>query len=221
MTKTAPLRTRVKICGITRAADAEAAVAAGADAIGLVFYEQSPRHVTIEAAAGIAGRVAPFVSCVGLFVDADPDYIRQALDQVALDALQFHGQESGPSCSLYGKPYIKAVRMSETVDLAAEVRAHPGAKALLLDTWVKGAPGGTGRCFDWGRVPEQRAKPLILAGGLRPSNVRQAIARTRPYAVDVSGGVEAAPGQKDPDKMINFIREAMYGESTKQCGNPD
>lgn len=220
MTKTAPIRTRVKICGITSAADAEAAAAAGADAIGLVFYEHSPRFVAIDTAAEIAGRVAPFVSCVGLFVDAGQDYIRHVLDRVALDTLQFHGQESGQSCSLYGKPYIKAVRMSETVDLAAAARACPGARALLLDSYVEGAPGGTGRCFDWDRIPRKRAKPVILAGGLNPSNVRQAIAQTRPYAVDVSGGVESAPGQKDPNKMINFIREAMYGKPAEQCGNP-
>ena len=215
-----PARTRVKICGITSPADAEAAVAAGADAIGLVFYPPSPCRVDINTAAEIAGRVAPFVSCVGVFVDAGQDHIRRVLDRVALDTLQFHGQESEQSCSLYDKPYIKAVRMSETVDLSDEARACPGAGALLLDTYVKGNPGGTGRCFDWGRIPAQRAKRIILAGGLNVSNVRQAVARVRPYAVDVSGGVESRPGKKDPDKMINFIREAVYGEATEQCGNP-
>lgn len=202
-------RTRVKICGITNVEDAQACVVAGADAIGFVFYENSPRCVSIEQAREIANRVAPFINCVGLFVDAEQHYIHSVLKRVAIDTIQFHGREPEQSCTLYGKPYIKAVRMEESTDPVQQQQEYSAAQALLLDTFVSGVPGGTGTGFDWDRIPADLNKPVILAGGLNEKNVRAAITRVRPYAVDVSGGVEIKPGKKDPDKIKNFIREAM------------
>ena len=202
-------RTRVKICGITNPEDAKCAISAGADAIGLVFYPQSPRYVSIAQASEIVKTVAPFINCVGLFVDAREAFVREVLDQVAIDTLQFHGQESEQACALYNKPYIKAVRMEEDVDLNKVTQDYSTAKALLLDTYVKDVPGGTGRVFEWNRIPNDLDKLVILAGGLDTSNVKDAITQVRPYAVDVSGGVESERGKKDADKIINFIKETM------------
>ncbi len=203
---------RVKICGITRPADAAAAARAGADAVGLVFYGPSPRAVGIEAAQAIVAALPPFVTRVGLFVDAAPDEIERVLANVALDVLQFHGRETPEDCGRYGRPYLKAIAMSEGVDArAAEVR-YAAAQGLLVDTYQKGCPGGTGRVFDWDLVPRGLVKPVILAGGLSPENVAEAVARVRPYAVDVSGGVESAPGIKDERRMREFCRRAR-GES--------
>ncbi len=204
--------TRVKICGITSPADAQAAAAAGADAIGLVFYAPSPRAVDIDTARAIVAALPPFVTRVGLFVDAAPEEIERVLLNVALDVLQFHGRETPEDCGRYGRPYLKAIAMGEGVDLhAAEVR-YAAAQGLLVDTYQKGRPGGTGRVFDWGLVPTGLAKPIILAGGLTPENVGEAIARVGPYAVDVSGGVESAPGIKDERRLRAFCRRAR-GES--------
>ncbi|MCG8379974.1 MAG: phosphoribosylanthranilate isomerase [Proteobacteria bacterium] len=200
-------RTRVKICGITSLEDAMVAVEAGADAIGLVFYEKSPRYVAIDTASRIVNSVPPFINCTGLFVDADKNYIREILKQVSIDTLQFHGQEMEHACTLYGKPYIKAIRMSNDVDLVSEIKTYASARALLLDTFVKDTPGGTGISFDWDKIPKDLTKPIILAGGLDINNVKQAITKVKPYAVDVSGGVETEKGKKDPNKIINFIRE--------------
>lgn len=202
-------RTRVKICGITNLEDAKMAVSAGADAIGLVFYKNSPRFVSINVASQITRNLPPFINCVGLFVDADESYIRQVLEQVEIDTLQFHGQESEQACALYQRPYIKAVRMQKTINLMEEVNKYPSARALLLDTYVDGTPGGTGETFDWGIIPEELLKPLILAGGLDASNVKKAISEVRPYAVDVSGGVEKEKGIKDANKIKKFISETM------------
>ena len=203
--------TRIKICGITNVSDAVLAANAGADAIGLVFYPDSPRYVNIEKAKEIVNLLPPFTNCVGLFVDADEKTIRDVLQQVAIDTLQFHGHEPEQACALYGKPYIKAIRMREDVDLEEEAVKYSSAKALLLDTYVKDTPGGTGLSFDWDKIPSQdkRTKPIILAGGLDADNVKHAIHQVKPYAVDVSGGVEAEKGKKDPEKIINFIREAL------------
>jgi phosphoribosylanthranilate isomerase len=202
-------RTRVKICGITNPEDAKVAIEAGADAIGLVFYESSPRYVTISAATEIINNLSPFINCVGLFVDADENYVREVLNQVAIDTLQFHGQEPEQACALYDRPYIKAVRMSEDLNLSEQIKKYSSASALLLDTYVKGVPGGTGISFDWSIIPKDLTKPIILAGGLDESNVKKAISQVHPYAVDVSGGVESKKGIKDSDKIKNFIREAM------------
>jgi len=203
-------RTRVKICGITNLEDAAIAIEAGADAIGLVFYQNSPRYVTIAAATQIVNNVSPFINCVGLFVDADEGYVREILNQVAIDTLQFHGQETEQACALYNRPYIKAVRMTENINLSEQSEKYVSARALLLDTYVKGVPGGTGISFDWGMIPKGLSKPVILAGGLDENNVKHAISQVHPYAVDVSGGVECTRGIKDPDKIKKFISEAMY-----------
>lgn len=206
-------RIRVKICGITRIEDALVAARLGADAIGLVFYPKSPRAVGIEAAKRIALALPPFVTAVGLFVDLDPAEIERVLQQVPLSLLQFHGEESPTQCARFGRPYIKAVRMREGVDLRQEAERYRSACGLLVDAYEPGAPGGTGKRFDWDRLPKDLQKPLILAGGLDPGNVRAAIERVRPFAVDVSSGVERAKGIKDQGKMAAFLREVSYGDS--------
>lgn len=200
-------RTRVKICGITRPGDGVCAAMAGADAVGLVFYPPSPRALSLDTAQAIAASLPPFVSRVGLFVDAARDEIEAVLNRVALDMLQFHGDEDPAECESWSLPYIKAVRMSGEVDLHAEARRHPRAAALLVDAHVEGLAGGTGQTFDWDRIPGDLDKPVILAGGLTVDNVIQAITRVRPYAVDVSGGVESGRGIKSPDKVRSFINE--------------
>ncbi|TBU83352.1 phosphoribosylanthranilate isomerase [Pseudomonas daroniae] len=197
---------RCKICGITRLEDALAAVAAGADAIGLVFYERSPRAVSIEQARAIVTALPPFVTTVGLFVDMPRAEMDEVLAAVPLDLLQFHGDESAADCEAVGRPYIKALRVRAQDDVTALVDAYPGARAVLLDTFVEGVPGGTGQAFDWSLVPVQLSKPVILAGGLTPENVTAAIAQVRPYAVDVSGGVEAGKGIKDAARVKDFVR---------------
>ncbi|TWE09728.1 phosphoribosylanthranilate isomerase [Pseudomonas sp. AG1028] len=205
---------RSKICGITRLEDALAAVAAGADAIGLVFYAPSPRAVTIAQAQAIVAGLPPFVTTVGLFVDMPPREIEGVLAAVPLDLLQFHGDESPADCEALRRPYIKALRVRAGDDVAAQVDAYPGARAVLLDTFVDGVPGGTGQAFDWSLVPAQLSKPVILAGGLTPGNVAAAIAQVRPYAVDVSGGVEVSKGIKDAHKVKDFVRAVRgVGES--------
>lgn len=181
---------RVKVCGITRVEDALVASHAGVDAIGLVFYAPSPRHVSIEQARRIVAELPPFVSVVGLFVDASSEEVRAVLQQVALDVLQFHGNESAAYCRQFKRRYIKAVRMGDDVDLTAIGREHAQASALLVDAYVPGVAGGTGETFDWRRLPAERNSPLILAGGLDPDNITQAIHATAPWGVDVSGGVE-------------------------------
>lgn len=197
---------RSKICGITRIEDALAAVEAGADAIGLVFYAKSPRSVTVQQARAIISALPPFVTTVGLFVDASRCELGEILDAVPLDLLQFHGDESPAACDDYHRPYIKALRVKPGDDIAAQVALYKNASGVLLDTYVPGIPGGTGEAFDWSLVPESLSKPVILAGGLTAENVAQAIARVRPYAVDVSGGVETAKGIKDAQKIRAFMQ---------------
>ncbi len=206
-------RTRVKICGITRPSDAQEAVAAGADALGLVFYSASPRHVEIEQARAIARVVPAFVSLVGLFVDPEPDYVEAVCAQVPLDLLQFHGDETNGFCKGFGRRFMKALHMKPGLDLHDSVSAYPDACGILLDTYIAGTPGGTGETFDWRLIPSDIARPLILAGGLTPDNVAQAISLSRPYGVDVSGGVEASKGIKDGPKLQNFLREVRRGDS--------
>ena len=197
---------RSKICGITRIEDALAVVEAGADAIGLVFYGKSPRAVSVEQAAAILHALPPFVTTVGLFVDMPRDELQQLLQRLPLDLLQFHGDESPADCEGFGRPYIKALRVRPGEDVAAAMVPYTGARGILLDTFVEGMPGGTGASFDWSLVPEDAAKPIILAGGLDSDNVARAIRQVRPYAVDVSGGVEASKGIKDADKIRAFVR---------------
>jgi len=199
-------RTRVKVCGITTPEDARMAAALGVDAIGLVFHRPSPRWVGIDAARAICAALPPFVTRVGLFVDAQPAQIHAVLEAVPLDCLQFHGEESPAACAGWGRAWIKALRMRPGVDVAAEAARYHEACGLLLDTFVPGLPGGTGQTFDWGRVPQDCALPLVLAGGLTPDNVSTAIAAARPHAVDVSGGVEATQGRKDRFKLAAFMQ---------------
>lgn len=186
---------------------------AGADAIGLVFYEPSPRYVSIAQAGSIALAVGPFVTVVGLFVDATPGMVNKALAQVPLHVLQFHGDESPAYCEAFQRPYMKAIRMRPELDVEAAIASYPSASAILLDAYRPGVPGGTGESFDWQRVPQHSTKPIVLAGGLTPSNVAQAIAQTRVYGVDVSGGVEIAPGKKDANKVNDFIINASNGSN--------
>ena len=200
------MTTRIKICGITRPEDARHAAALGVDAIGLVFYAPSPRVATIAQAQAVLKALPPFVTTVGLFVDATGQEIRQVLEQVPLDLLQFHGNESASDCERFQRPYIKAIRMREGVDLVQVAQEYASAQGLLLDAYQPGVPGGTGEVFEWDRVPASLNKPVILAGGLDAANVAEAIATAKPYAVDVSGGVEAAKGIKDPAKMTAFVQ---------------
>lgn len=209
--------TRIKICGITRPEDAIQAASLGADAIGLVFYESSPRYVTVDQAQDVVAAVPPFVSVVGLFVDCERDALNRVLNQVPIDLLQFHGNESPDDCEGYNRPYIKAVRMRDGIDLEEQARDFASASGLLLDTYMPGVPGGTGEAFDWSRVADARdaglTKPVILAGGLSADNVGKAIAIARPYAVDVSGGVESKKGIKDQAKMAAFIQAVHEADS--------
>ncbi|SCY34119.1 phosphoribosylanthranilate isomerase [Pseudomonas flexibilis] len=197
---------RSKICGITRIEDALVAAEAGADAIGLVFYDKSPRAVDVRQARAILAALPPFVTSVGLFVNASRCFIGEVLDAVPLDVLQFHGDETPEQCEGHGRPWFKALRVRPGDDLHAEARRFAGARAILLDAYVPGVPGGTGERFDWSLIPADLPMPLILAGGLTPDNVTEAIASVRPYGVDVSGGVEAAKGIKDAAKVAAFIR---------------
>ncbi|MDZ7922562.1 MAG: phosphoribosylanthranilate isomerase [Marinagarivorans sp.] len=200
---------RVKICGITSVNDAQHAVAAGADALGLVFYPPSPRYVeSLELAADIARAAGPFVTVVGLFVDPAPEYLNRVLAAVPLDILQFHGNESPEFCSASGRPYLKALRMKPSVDIAALANSYTDARGILLDAYRKGVPGGTGETFDWAAIPHNINAPLVLAGGLTPSNIAKACAQVGPYGVDVSGGVEATHGIKDPALVSDFITQA-------------
>ena len=203
---------RNKICGITRVDDALTAAKAGADAIGLVFYAKSPRAVDVRQAREIVAALPPFVTTVGLFVNASRCEINEILDAVPLDMLQFHGDETPAQCEGFHRPWFKALRVGNGEDIEAQVARYANASGILLDTFVAGVPGGTGERFDWSLVPAALAKPLILAGGLTAENVQQAIAQVRPYAVDVSGGVEASKGVKDASKVMAFVgrvRSAM------------
>ena len=202
-------KTLTKICGITNIEDARVAEDAGAYAIGLVFYKISPRFISIDTAKEIVAHINQPLNSVGLFVDADRDYICSVLEQIDLDILQFHGQESEQTCAFFNKPYIKAIRVSKDTNILKEVEKYSSAKAILLDTHVEGLLGGTGKVFDWTMIPRNLSKPIILAGGLNVDNVKDAIRKIRPYAVDVSGGVESEKGKKDPKKIKDFINEAI------------
>ena len=205
------LRTRAKICGITRVEDALAAASAGADAIGLVFYAKSPRHVSIEQAEAIVASLPPFVDAVGLFVNADAAEVEAIQRRLRLDLLQFHGDESPAYCSAFSMPYIKALRVRPEVNLVQYASNFASARALLLDAYQEGVAGGTGQTFDWNLIPKNLPKPIILAGGLTPGNVKEAIRQVSPYAVDVSGGVEREKGIKDAARVAAFMRGVLQG----------
>lgn len=206
------MRTRVKICGFTRVEDAVRAALLGVDAIGLVFYPPSPRHVTVAQAIAIVKALPAFTTVVGLFVDASQAQIVETLGQVSLDCLQFHGDESPDACRLYGKPYLKAVRVQTHTDIGALAEAYHDAAGLLLDAYHPDSKGGTGLTFDWRLMPKQCALPIILAGGLLPENAKAAIQQFRPYALDVSSGVESAKGIKDNNKMAEFLQKVNEGD---------
>jgi phosphoribosylanthranilate isomerase len=211
------VRVRVKICGVTRQQDALAAVAAGADAIGLNFHPPSARFVSVERAVSIAAVVPPFVSLVGLFVDAPAAAVAATLSRVPLALLQFQGDEPSAFCATFQRPYLKAVRVRQPVDIATLRAQHPGAAGFLLDTYAPGQAGGTGHSFDWSFWPAARdSTPLVLAGGLTPANVASAIRTLRPYAVDVCSGVEERPGVKDKALIERFIEEVASADDSRQ-----
>lgn len=199
---------KIKICGITHSDDAVAAVAAGADALGFVFYPKSSRYVAPEVAREIALKLGAFTVLTGLFVNATRGEINEVLARVPLHLLQFHGDETPEFCESFHRPYMKAIRMRPDINLAEVFKNYASASAILLDAYKPGIPGGTGETFDWARVPKNPSIPVVLAGGLTSENVAQALAATDVYAVDVSGGVEAAPGRKDREKIKRFIINA-------------
>ncbi len=203
------MRTRVKICGLTRPGDARTAALLGVDAVGLVFYPPSPRHVDIAQAQAVVAALPPFVAVVGLFVDESPQRVAEVLSQVRIDLLQFHGEESPDYCQAFGRSYIKAVRMTPGTDLALVASDYRSASGLLLDADDRLAKGGTGKSFDWAMIPPLCPLPVILAGGLGPGNAGLALRQVRPFGLDVSSGVEAAKGVKDKDKMAAFLKEVQ------------
>jgi len=205
------VRTRIKICGITRVEDARAAAQAGADAIGLVFYPASPRFLRMDQARTLLDTLPPFVSAAALFVNPPAEEVRAVLQRVRPAMLQFHGEETPAFCAQFGVPYVKACRVKPGVDLLEYLRPFSGAAAWLLDSHVE-EYGGAGESFDWSLVPAERMRPLILSGGLRRENVREAIRRVRPWAVDVSSGVESAKGIKDAARIAAFITEVRNAD---------
>lgn len=206
------MATAVKICGITRVEDALVAAHAGAHAIGLIFHDRSPRIVPHDIARRVVDALPPFVTPVALFVDARPDDVKRVIAEVRPQLLQFHGDESPEFCESFDMPYIKAVKVRPGVDLLQYARDYRTAKGLLLDAFVAGSHGGTGSTFDWALIPQQFPLPLILAGGLHQDNVADAIRRVRPWAVDVSSGVEATKGIKDAARIAAFIRGARNAD---------
>ncbi|MFN2289308.1 MAG: phosphoribosylanthranilate isomerase [Chromatocurvus sp.] len=200
------LRTRIKICGLTRPRDAEAASAQGVDALGLVFYSPSPRDVSIALASEIAAAVPPFVTLVALFVNPEAPFVERVIERLPIGMLQFHGDESSGFCEQFNMPYLKALRMRPDVDPVQEAIPYRSASGLLLDTYTPGVPGGTGEVFRWGAVPSHLPRPIVLAGGLHAGNVGEAISQVRPAAVDISTGVEVAPGEKDVRMIAGFIQ---------------
>jgi len=199
--------TRIKICGMTQVQDIRFAASRGADALGLVFYKKSPRNVTLQKAMELIKGISPFVTVVGLFVNPTENEVRSVLQCVPLDVLQFHGEEPAKFCASFGRPYLKAIRVRKGVNLVQYAADYAGAQGLLLDAYVEGTHGGTGESFDWALIPHDLPLPVILSGGLHADNVAEAIMQVRPYAVDVSSGVEAAKGIKDLTRISAFINE--------------
>ncbi|NCS65712.1 MAG: phosphoribosylanthranilate isomerase [Hydrogenophilales bacterium CG03_land_8_20_14_0_80_62_28] len=206
------MRTRIKICGITRIEDGLAAAGAGADAIGLVFAESSPRRVDIDLAVRIAHTLPPFVAVVALFVNPTSAEVNEVIRHLGPDLLQFHGEETPAFCQSFGRPFLKAARVRPDLDLLQYAADFAAARGLLLDAYTPGAHGGAGRRFDWSLIPAELSLPVILAGGLAPGNVAAAVRRVRPWAVDVSSGVEVAKGVKDAAKIFAFIKEVQNAD---------
>ncbi|BBB29428.1 phosphoribosylanthranilate isomerase [Neptunomonas japonica] len=198
---------RVKICGITRAEDALTAIAAGAHSLGFVFYKPSPRYVEPSIAADIISVLPPFITTTALFVDESPDVVKEIVALTKVDLLQFHGKESPEYCVQFERPYIKALRMKPGLDLVQQASSYSSSRAVLLDAYKAGVPGGTGESFEWNRIPQSMRSSIILAGGLCAENVAQAIEQVKPFAVDVSGGVEESAGLKDANKINCFFKE--------------
>lgn len=198
-------RTRIKFCGFTRAQDAQLAVALGVDALGLVFYENSKRYITIEQAQTIVPHIPALVNSIGVFVNAEAAFVHQVLKKIKLSCLQFHGDENESYCRSFALPYIKVISMKNNIDVLAAIKQYPSASAIILDTYHGQQIGGSGNSFDWQLIPDNLPKPLILAGGLTVANVAEAITTMQPYGLDLSSGIESAPGIKDPQKMQQFI----------------
>jgi phosphoribosylanthranilate isomerase len=208
------MRTRIKICGLTRPEDVTAAVNAGADAIGFVFYEPSPRNVSIEVAVELLRSVPPFVVATGLFVNPDREYVEAVLSKVPLDLLQFHGDETPEFCESFSARWIKAIRVRAQGDIEQAFQDYFRASGLLVDAWVADKFGGTGQSFNWDLIPAVRPLPLILAGGLASNTVADAVEQVRPWGVDVSGGVESSKGIKNAAKMTDFTSEVHRVDET-------
>lgn len=198
------MKTRIKICGLTREEDVDAAVAAGADALGFVFYPPSPRYIAPQRAAELARRIPPFVDVVGLFVNEAPEFVRAACEALPINVLQFHGDEDAAYCSQFARPYLRAARVRPGLDLVEFASSFPDARGVLLDAFVEGYGGG-GHVFDWTLIPSNLPSYLVLSGGLTADNIGDAIRRVRPVAVDVSSGVEAGKGIKDHSKIAAFV----------------
>lgn len=205
--------TRIKCCGMTRVEDALLAARLGADAIGLVFSARSRRRVTIAQAQAIARALPPFVTVVALFMDDEAGLVREVIAAVQPDLLQFHGSENDPWCAQFGRPFVKAIAMGEGAGAALSGADYPHAAALLLDGHRVGEAGGSGKAFDWSQMPRDLARPVILAGGLDPDNVAQAIRTARPWAVDVASGIESSPGIKDPARLAAFVRAVRLADA--------
>jgi phosphoribosylanthranilate isomerase len=199
---------------MTRVEDIDSACSLGIDAIGMVFYEPSPRAVTFDIAKELTRHVTAFVDTVGLFVNADKGYIREALSESKIDVIQFHGDETPEFCQQFGRPYIKALRVKNSADIQRMVDVHQEADAILLDAYVEGVPGGTGQSFDWNLIPEHLRSKMVLAGGLTPENINSAVLGINPYAVDVSGGIEMAKGVKSFSKMRQFMTEVGRADNS-------
>jgi len=210
------MRTRIKLCGMTRPADVEMADRLGADAIGINFYPPSPRAVSIETAAELADLAGAFCTRVALFVNPDQDEVRRVLDRVSIDVIQFHGDEPPEFCQNFNKPWIKALRVRDSASLEADLERYRDAHTLLLDAYKPGQPGGTGETFNWQFIPERWRRSIVLAGGLGPANVFEAVDTVRPLGVDVSGGIEAAKGEKSPDKMTEFVRQVRLADAQRE-----
>jgi phosphoribosylanthranilate isomerase len=214
------VRTRIKFCGITRPSDALRGAELGIDAIGLVFTRASQRFVGVSQARAIRAVLPPFVTAVALFMDDEPGWIEEVVSGVQPDVLQFHGNESDGFAASFSRPYIKALPMASIADASRQVAAYPGASGILLDSHARGARGGTGETFDWMRIPAGTGRPFVLAGGLAAHNVAHAIATVRPYAVDVSSGIESAPGIKDVAKMRAFVAAVRTADATRDPTAP-
>lgn len=202
------IRVRVKICGITRLEDGLAAIDSGADALGFVFYPPSPRYISPEAAAEIIRQLPPFITTVGLFVNEPAVEVDRIRNLTQIDLLQFHGDETAMFCEQFDQAWIKALRVKDRENLQQSLKEYGAARAILLDSYRPGVPGGTGETFNWDLIPSDYSRPIILAGGLTPDNISDAVRQVQPYAVDVSGGVEVSKGIKDPAKIHAFIRGA-------------